>query len=463
MLAGAIALRWFRIGHESLWFDEAYSIQLASQPINRILAERAVDIHPPLYYLLLHGWLGIAGTSEAAARALSAVCDLAAIGAAAMVARRLVGPAAALVTCLLLALSPLHVAYAQEARMYALLVLLATLSVGTWIGCLERGAARHGVAFAATTVLLLYTHAHGMFVVAAELTASLGLLAFYPAIRRDRWRVLLASLLAVVLLYMPWLATLGDQFARVQAAFWVDRPGWDAVLDPGLAFSGSTSLLAILSGLAAAGLWALTRHPPLDRAGALPPWLVLLPWLLVPTLTPWAISQVSAPIFLPKYTIAASVPWAILVACGIVALPSRAWRLGALVLIGGLLVPVHLAYFGTPHKDGWRRAAARLETQARAGDLALFYPWYNEVPYAYYRRRDDVIRRPFVPDIHALVPSPAEIPALVSRISPHPRLFFVTLQGTPQRDAIVAELTRAMRLTSHTVEQHVEIFEFEAR
>src|SRR5262245_16343487 len=155
MAVGA-GLRFFHLGFESVWFDEAYSIQLATGSVGHILLERWTDIHPPLYYLALHFWMPIAGTTESAVRLLSAVADLVTIPAAWLTARRLFGSRIALVTAVLLAISPFHVQYAQEARMYALLCLLATVSMYSFLSFLGESSRTSRLVYVLSTTLMLY-------------------------------------------------------------------------------------------------------------------------------------------------------------------------------------------------------------------------------------------------------------------------------------------------------------------
>ncbi|MCB0226450.1 MAG: hypothetical protein KDI02_22345, partial [Anaerolineae bacterium] len=64
LLTGGFALRLYRLGEQSLWYDETVSAFLAGQSIPALIAHTARDIHPPGYYLLLHGWATLAGNSE---------------------------------------------------------------------------------------------------------------------------------------------------------------------------------------------------------------------------------------------------------------------------------------------------------------------------------------------------------------------------------------------------------------
>jgi len=70
LLVLAAALRFYRLDAQSLWNDEGTSVALAQRDLATIARHASYDIHPPLYYYLLHGWISVAGTSEAAVRSL---------------------------------------------------------------------------------------------------------------------------------------------------------------------------------------------------------------------------------------------------------------------------------------------------------------------------------------------------------------------------------------------------------
>jgi uncharacterized membrane protein len=73
VLAVAALLRFAMLGHNSIWFDEAYVVRVALSPWQAIPAMlRTAEFHPPLYYLLMKAWIGTAGLREAALRFPSA-------------------------------------------------------------------------------------------------------------------------------------------------------------------------------------------------------------------------------------------------------------------------------------------------------------------------------------------------------------------------------------------------------
>ena len=124
------ALRIYRLDAQSFWYDEGNSARIAERPLALIIAGAAGDIHPPLYYTLLHYWRALFGETEFALRMLSVVCGLGLVLFTYLLARRLWSERVGLVAAALLALSPFAIYYSQEARMYALMALEAVVS--TW-------------------------------------------------------------------------------------------------------------------------------------------------------------------------------------------------------------------------------------------------------------------------------------------------------------------------------------------
>lgn len=123
-------LRFYQLGSKGLWLDEAFSVWLGWQTIPELLEWLLkVDQHPPLYYTLLHFWMGLAGSGAASVRAFSALCGTLTIPVVYLIGKRLAGTEVGLLAAFILALSPFHVRFAQETRMYTLLTLNASLAL----------------------------------------------------------------------------------------------------------------------------------------------------------------------------------------------------------------------------------------------------------------------------------------------------------------------------------------------
>ena len=115
-----LSLRLSALGQESLWLDEYYTLRAAARPtVREVLDQLAqTDPHPPLYFLFMHGWLKLAGTSAVALRLPSALAGAAGVVAIYILALALLAGRRrlALLAAFLLAISPFHFWYSQEAR-----------------------------------------------------------------------------------------------------------------------------------------------------------------------------------------------------------------------------------------------------------------------------------------------------------------------------------------------------------
>ena len=140
ILLGGTALRLFRLGADSLWYDETVSTYLAGSPLLELIRHTAGDIHPPLYYALLRGWLLLMGYGsgradpagiglEFSAAFFSLFFGVALIALAYALARRVADRRVALVAAAAVAVSPYNVWYSQEVRMYTLGAALGAVVV----------------------------------------------------------------------------------------------------------------------------------------------------------------------------------------------------------------------------------------------------------------------------------------------------------------------------------------------
>ncbi|MCB8943063.1 MAG: glycosyltransferase family 39 protein [Ardenticatenaceae bacterium] len=128
-LSGAF-LRVFLLDRKGMWLDETFSVWLANQRVGEMLPwVAAIDQHPPLYYLLLHFWVALKGDTPYYVRLLSVLFNAGTIPVIYLIGKRLSGVMVGLAAAVLLALSPFHIRFAQEARMYALLTFNAAVAI----------------------------------------------------------------------------------------------------------------------------------------------------------------------------------------------------------------------------------------------------------------------------------------------------------------------------------------------
>ncbi len=129
ILAGGF-LRAFSLGIKGMWLDETFSVWLANQGVADMLQWIVkIDQHPPLYYLLLHSWIALQGDTPYYARLLSALFGAGTIPIIYLIGKRLSGALVGLAAAVFLALSPFHIYFAQETRMYTLLTFNAAVAI----------------------------------------------------------------------------------------------------------------------------------------------------------------------------------------------------------------------------------------------------------------------------------------------------------------------------------------------
>ena len=177
LLLLASALRFHRLGEQSLWYDEgvAYAHSLRTLPELIPLLQR--NVHVPAYFTLLGWWQDFTGSSEFALRALSALFSVISVAWAFALGRRLHHPLAGLAAAALVALNSFSIYYAQEARMYAMLTAVAGASMWLVAGLLRglpppRRRRLSFVALGLVNALGIYTHVAFALVIAAQIALA---------------------------------------------------------------------------------------------------------------------------------------------------------------------------------------------------------------------------------------------------------------------------------------------------
>lgn len=227
-LIGAV-VRFWNLGKSSFWHDEGFTVMMAQLPVAEIWERTARDVHPPLYYMTLHFWINLFGTSEVAIRSLSLAATVAIIPLSYLLVRRLWNERAAQLAALFVALGPLLVRYGQEARMYGLVALLVTLAVYCLIRAMHRSQNRWWILYSLSLAAALYTHYYAIFVLPA--------LIMYVTINTSRkttsgwwsykWWF---SNLAALALFVPWIPQALSQVMREKNFSWI--PPTDATTLP---------------------------------------------------------------------------------------------------------------------------------------------------------------------------------------------------------------------------------------
>ena len=168
VLVGAV-LRFPTLGEQSFWFDEATTWQIVAHGLGHVLHQvPQTESTPPLYYVLLWCWSRVFGLSEAGLRSLSAVFGTATIVVMWAIGRRVASERAGLVAALLTAANPFLIWYSQEARAYALLLLMSAVSLLTLVRVLSSPTRGRVLAWGVGAALALAAHYYAAVVIVPE-------------------------------------------------------------------------------------------------------------------------------------------------------------------------------------------------------------------------------------------------------------------------------------------------------
>lgn len=477
MLLG-LALRAYHLTAQSIWLDEAYSVWIAKLSIPQMIAEAAAnDNHPPLYYLLLHYWGLVFGTSESAVRLLSLVFGVLAIPMIYAVGRQLFNKEAGLVAALLLALSAFNIQYSQETRMYILMVLLALISMYFFLRLLEQNPPFVTIGYVLSTVLLLYTHVYALLILVIQniYLVTLFLLSNKRTFRISRWIALEA---VVILLFVPWITALISRAINVERGFWIQPPTVDTVVQTFTVYAGTTTLLALFLALSVLSLFtyqkmqgtmnwkapfnALTSYVWKIRLHNIAPVYLLVVWVLVLNIIPFVLSRFSTPIYLDKYTIAASVALYLLVAAGVSNVNWSYAKVGIIIVVGIMCVANVQTYYTVTTKPQAREAVNTAVQNANSGDLAIVWPSYHTSVLSYYNTRADLVVSPLTSKSVAGITNETHL-----KIGGHDRVWLIFAQyeaGSKQAyPAVLAGLNESYDLSFSKQHAGYDVYLFEKR
>jgi uncharacterized membrane protein len=211
-------LRIDGVNRKSLWIDEVLTYQRASQPTaERVLASLEATPLAPLYYLALWTWVRLWGLSDTSLRTLPVVLGLITLPTTYLVWRPLVGRRAASFALALVALSAYHIWYSQDAKMYAAVWLLATVSCGTFLNVVltDDQRIRWPLLYGISTALLPMVSYTGASVIFIQGLYGVGLFTLRP----HRRRRLIVSAIVLVLAMIPSVLWLPIALGAIQGRY----------------------------------------------------------------------------------------------------------------------------------------------------------------------------------------------------------------------------------------------------
>jgi mannosyltransferase len=399
ILLGAFALRLWHLGARSVWTDEGSTWTAATAPLHeliRLCAQK--DASPPLFYLLT-SWVMKLGDDEAHLRFVSALASVGLVWLTYRLARLFLGRGESTLAAALTALSPFQLMFGQEARTYTLVACLATGSLFLFLRAAVLGRKRAWIPYVVVSALALYTQNIALLSFGVQGAVIL----FHPDARR-RLLPWVASLIAIVALYLPWAFISMTQMSHLSHSHWyLKRPDFHAVLQvlravflspiplvtpdhtatlPGLrAFVPAPIAQLVLFALPGVPFLLAARRGIGDDARAMAVRLLMLA-LLLPLAAVFVVSF-RTPLWLPRYFVLLTPALSVLTAIGIAELHPhalmRAWA--GLFLLAQAYACIR--YDTDYSKEPWRTVAHAIAEQAPPGRTAVLVP-FDVDPFRFY-------------------------------------------------------------------------------
>ncbi len=382
ILIGAV-LRFYDLKGESYWYDEIITIEAASGSLESIIN----GARPPLYLILAHFWIDLFGTSETATRLLSVIAGLLAVPIIYLVGTELYNKRVGLVSSFLMAISQFQIYYSQEFRYYSLYVLITVISFYFFITYLKKSRISLLICYTVSTVLLYYSHAFGIFSIAAQ---GLYYLITQLRSRTFNYHLIISLVIINILIIHKLLPRINKQMTG-NALSWLpqpttytplltlrnyigaglDYPSWITLIT-GLVFliitmtifiiwKGKQNWLRSLSNIQNDNIKLLKNKSI----------LLLLLWLVIPILIPYTLSILLNPMYHHRYTIGASPAFYLLLAIVIINIRNIVPEIITIGLFLIIVTPGLYEFYKTPVREQWREAALYVNRNIKKDDIIL--------------------------------------------------------------------------------------------
>ncbi|MCP4415404.1 MAG: hypothetical protein GY805_02195 [Chloroflexi bacterium] len=392
----AFALRLHALDSQSLWWDELKTVQRANMSFSELFADLAGHrAHLPLYFILMRGWSWL-GNSAFIVRLFSVIWGVLGVTAVFQLGRQIGSTKVGLTAAFLLAISPFHIYYSQETRMYSMLVTLLIFAHVGLIAILQEANTplplsptapsaslrlnRNWLLYFLAMTTAVYTHYFTFLIIFAH--TIFFILHLRPLKPISFYWFGLMTLLAV--LFAPWAIVIIGRSGYNQAIpIWINTV---QLIEPILTL-WTFSIGATLSRTSLAGILGFTlfmlgllgsfralHKQPKDKNNV---HKLFFFWLFIPLLFIYLISlgNGSFSLYLDRYLIVVLPIYLLLVAWGWVHLTGHSvpWLLGLGILATAVTTPSLLNLYNNPTfaRNDWQKTFATIAAEWQPTDSII--------------------------------------------------------------------------------------------
>lgn len=384
ILLSNVFLKTLFLNESHLYLDEPYTVFVCQMDFHEMFAQIKAEHDPnaPMYFIFLHFWIKLFGISEISVKSLSVIFSLITAFFIFITGRKFFNHTTALVASLLFLFTPVQQHYAQEARCFAMVTMLVSISYYFYFELLtyQKKWALFGLAL--VNSLAMYTH---YLVVYAFIVQLIGMLLFFKSDRKAFNFYFLSQIIAI-LLFIP----------QIIVVIKMNHPGFEGILSkPDIwalnyafyVFAGNKILIYV--GVPLFLLFYVVSKiikRPIMSSGASKNHIIILFLLFVlPIILNFLVSQLS-PFFTIRYMVYANLGFVLFLAYFITVLNAK-WIFKAfLILVLGTVLISEFDY--KPEKlMNWKKVAGEIKKYKNENDLVLVSAWWNHRPLVYYYDR----------------------------------------------------------------------------
>lgn len=394
IIVGSI-LRFYGLNHESLWNDELSSCYRSSyDSIEQVISRGVIpDKHPPGYQILLFLVERTCGDSALALRIPSVIAGIFTLFIVFAIGKRLFSESIGLLASAMLAVSPVHIWYSQEARTYSILILLASASVYILIRIIENliedkpAGKINTISFFVVGLFMEYIHYFGLLMIILEACVLI-----VVSIRQKygiRTSILIFS--AFEIAYLPWIPI---ALSQTGSESYITSPDLRSLLNLFFEYMNWSKILMIAFGvcvLIALSLYLLRKEKNMvfSRMAI----TVLGLWLTLPVICSFIVSLLFVPVFTNRNLLIIVPAIFLLFSASIHIVFSKRWPriIASTALCAFLLFQLFIVrgHYSIPHKNQFREAAgfAALNYSVPEETVIVVSAW-NEFYFNYYFERN---------------------------------------------------------------------------
>jgi mannosyltransferase len=378
----AFVLRFYNLGFNSLWLDEASTNLIALKSFGDIWQTMlGVEFNPPLFYWMEHILISLLGNSEFILRLLPALFGVAVIPVIYLVGTEFRNRNVGIITAAAFTFSPFLILYSQEARSYSMMLFFTACAMLFYFKALKSNDIKNWVVFGAFSALAFWSHFYAFVMIVSCLIYAM--MVHIKEIKKDINYVkpFILSLITFIGLSLPLIIVTIDLFGkRTSTAPTYGLQGMNVIVDTFNQVSGYSELITALFVILF--IIGIFQAFIVDKTRA-----TFLVWSIISIFVVSYFLSYKIPM-IPRYLQFFVIIFFMGIAMSYKLLfnlkPSKNIIYCMVLLFMVISVPFYIPYYSQETKVDWRGFSKGLSTMTKPGDYVVFVPGYLQTPTEYY-------------------------------------------------------------------------------